>query len=294
MGLARSRAMTRLVPVLIAAVALATGGCGSSGVAIDPVARAADVTSQAGGAHVALTVQVDVAGQPSPITMTAQGFFNYRRREGTLSMSMTDLPAAVGATAPSGSLQIDEIFKSQTIYIGSPLLAGKLPNGAQWMKLDLGRFGQSLGINVQQLASGQSNPAQLLEYLKATGGKIVPVGHELVRGVPTTHYSAVVDLNKAADVLPTANRAQLRRALAKLTALTGSSSIPVDVWVDAGQLVRRVAMRLSVSVGGRTSTTSLTMDLFGFGPTPSVTPPPQSEVYDATQSAVSGLSAPGG
>ncbi|HEY4870179.1 MAG TPA: hypothetical protein VII79_09250 [Candidatus Dormibacteraeota bacterium] len=289
----RLQVATRFTPILAAAIVLAvsTSGCGSSAATLDPVAEAAAVTSQVGGAHLALTVQGSAAGLSAPFTISGQGFFNYKTREGTLSLDMTGLPAAAAASLPSGSLHIEETFKSSNIYIGSPLFASTLPGGAYWMKLDLSRFGQALGLDPQQLAGGQSNPAQFLEYLKASGGDVTPVGHELVRGAETTHYSGKVDLHKAADTLPSANRAQLRAGLDKVIAKTGTSSVPVDVWVDAHQLVRRMTMVLSLSGGTQTR---MTLELFEFGPTPTVTRPPENEVYDATQTALNGLRASGG
>jgi hypothetical protein len=292
----RVRVARRLVPGLAAviALALATSGCGSTSVALDPVAQAADVTAHAGGAHMSLTAQVSAAGLSTPLTMSGQGFFNYKTQEGTMALDMSGLPATAGAALASGTLHIEEIFKSAALYIGSPLLAGKLPGGAHWMKLDLARFGQVLGFNLQALTAGQSNPAQLLEYLKASGGTVTPVGHELVRGTPTTHYRGTIDLGKIADVLPGGNHAQLRAALAKVIAQTGTSKLPVDVWVDFGRLVRRMTLVLSLPAAGRSLQMHMTVELFGFGPTPAVTAPAQGDVYDATQAALAGLSASGG
>lgn len=286
----------RLIPALAVSVAIAVSscGCGSSSAVLDPVAQAADVTSQVGGAHIALAMQVSAGGMPAPLTISGQGFFNYKTREGTLSMDMTGVPSTAGTSLPSGTLHMEELFKSSSVYIGSPLFAGKLPGGAQWMKIDIGKVGQAVGFDVQQLAGGQSNPAQFLEYLKASGGTVTPVGHELVRGVATTHYKGAIDLNKVVDVLPSANRDQLRAALDKLIAQTGSPTIPVDVWVDAHRLVRRITMALAIATGAQQAQTRMTIELFKFGSTPAVTPPPQAEVYDATQAALSGLSSSGG
>jgi hypothetical protein len=287
---------TRLVTGLAATIALAlsASGCGSSSVALDPVAQAADVTSHVGGAHMALTAQVSAGALAAPLTMSGEGFFNYQTQEGTLSLDISGLPAAAAASLSSGSLRIEEIFKSSAIYVSSPLFAGKLPGGAQWMKLDFARFGQALGFNLQQLAAGQSNPAQFLEYLKASGGGVTPVGHGLVRGVATTRYRGTVDLGKAAHLLPSTNRAELRAALAKVIAQTGVSSLPVEVWVDRQQLVRRMTIDLSIAASGQKLQIHMGIDLFGFGPTPPVTPPAEGEVYDATQSALAGLGASGG
>jgi hypothetical protein len=292
----RLRAATGLVPGLAVAIALAlaTSGCGSTSATLDPVAQAAEVTSQAGGAHIALTAQVSVAALSAPLTINGQGFFNYKTQEGTIGLDMSGLPTAAAAGLAGGSLHMEEIFKSAALYIGSPLFAGKLPGGAHWMKLDIARFGQALGIDLQSLTGGQSNPAQFLEYLKASGGSVTAVGHELVRGVPTTHYRGAIDLRKVADVLPGGNRAQLHAALAKVIAQIGASSLPVEVWVDSGRLVRRIAIVLSAPAGGQSLRMQMTVELFGFGPTPAVTAPAQGDVYDATQAALAGLSASGG
>jgi hypothetical protein len=286
----------RLIPALAAAVAMAasSSGCGSTSAVLDPVAQAADATAQVGGAHMALAMEVSAGGLPAPLTISGVGFFNYKTHEGTLSMDMTGVPSTSATNLPSGSVHMEELFKSSTVYIGSPLFAGKLPGGAQWMKIDIGKVGQAVGFDVQQLAGGQSNPAQFLEYLKASGGTVTPVGRERVRGVATTHYKGAIDLDKVAGVLPSASRDQLRAALSKLIAQTGSPSIPVDVWVDGHRLVRRITMAFAIASGAQQAQTRMTIELFRFGSTPAVTPPPQAEVYDATQAALSGLSGAAG
>jgi len=286
----RLRIATGVLPGLAAAIALALAGsgCGSTSATLDPVAQAAEVTSQAGGAHIALAAQISAAGLSAPLTINGQGFFNYETQEGTIGLDMAGLPTT------AGTLHMEEIFKSAELYIGSPLFAGKLPGGAHWMKLDIARFGHALGLDLQSLTGGQSNPAQFLEYLKASGGTVTPVGHELVRGVPTTHYRGTIDLSKVADVLPGGNRAQVHAALAKVITQIGASSLPVDVWVDSARLVRRMAILISAPAGGQNLRMQMSVELFGFGPTPAVTAPAQGDVYDATQAALAGLSASGG
>jgi hypothetical protein len=74
----RRRLLTGLMPAVAAtiALALAAGGCGSSGVTLDPVAQAAEATSHAGGARVALMAQVSGTGLSSTFTMSGEGFFS--------------------------------------------------------------------------------------------------------------------------------------------------------------------------------------------------------------------------
>jgi hypothetical protein len=289
------RLLTGLIAGVAAALALAltTSGCGSSSVAVDPVAQAAEATSHAGGAHMALAMQITAAGLPAPVSVSGEGLFNYKTREGTFSLQMSGLPTSAPAGA-GGPLRIEEIFKSSTLYVAASIFAGKLPGGAHWIKVDLGRVGQSLGFNLEQLSGGESNPAQFLEYLKASGGTVTPVGHDLVRGVQTTHYKATIDLSKVADVLPSSHRAQVRAALAKAIAQLGASKLPVDVWVDAHGLVRRMAIALSFAPGAQAVKMQMTLDLFGFGPTQPVLAPSAGDVYDATQTALSGIAAAGG
>jgi hypothetical protein len=278
----------RLLLLLAGALALALGssGCGSSASALDPLAQAAQITSRAGGAHVALSVQVTATGLPVPFVMSGEGFFNYHSQEGMLSLDAAGAGGGGSVGLPAGPVRIEEIFKSSTIYVSSPLLAGKLPGGARWLRLDVARFAQAAGLDMQQLAGGQANPAQFLQYLRAIAGTPVRVGSELVRGASTTRYHASVDLAKLAGVLSGGSGGELHAALAKLAAQLGSSEMPVDVWVDSHGLVRRIGLALSLATGTGRARVGLTIELFGFGPTPSLTPPPQREVFDATQAAL--------
>ena len=287
----------RAISCALAALAIAAslGACGSSGggsssVAVaGPLADAAYATSQAGGAHMSVSAQIEAGGLPSAVTLSGSGFFNYSSHEGVLSMTLAGLPASV---AGGSSTAMEEIFKGTDIYIGSSLFAGKLPGGARWMKLDLARFATAAGIDPAQLLGGQSNPAQLLEYLKASGGSVQTVGHEIVRGVPTIHYHGTIDVKKAARVLAGhAGNSSLREKFEQQLAKVGVSSLPVDVWIDSHHLVRRIELSLSVPTGGHTARMRMVIELFGFGATPAVTTPPTSETFDATSSALGGLGA---
>src|SRR5690349_151508 len=113
----RLRAAARLTAGIAVTVALGVsiGGCGASSIALDPVARAAAATSGAGGAHTALTAQVEAGSLPAPFTMSGRGFFNYHTREGMLTLQLSGLPESAGTSLPAGPLRMEEIFKSSTI-----------------------------------------------------------------------------------------------------------------------------------------------------------------------------------
>jgi hypothetical protein len=290
----RPRLAFTILPALLAAgaLAVAASGCGgASAVSLDPVAEAADVTSHTGGVQLALNAHVTATGGATAfdVALTGQGFFNYKAREGELVLHVSGLPQSAQAEIPGGSLDLTELFKSPSVYLSSPLLAGKLPAGARWMKLDLSSVEGALGLSPQQLAGGQTNPAQFIEYLKASGGKVALVGREQVRGVDTTHYRVTVALDKLAGAASGSGASKLKAALSQLGAALGTSGLPLDVWIDGRHLVRRVALALTLPIGPMSLQAHVALDLYGYGATRTVTPPVSSEVFDATGSALSAL-----
>lgn len=289
----RARAFTSLIAMALAAAAIAGSllatGCGSAAGTIDPVAQAAETTSNAGGAQIALSARVTSSALPAAVTVSGEGFFNYHTSEGQLTMSIAGVPLP-GVAA--GGLRVQELFKNSTVYVASPLFGGKLPGGAHWVRLDLGRFTQALGIDPTQLTSGETNPAQILDYLRASGGT-TKVGTDTVRGVATTHYRGSVDLEKVAGVLPGADRSQLRASLQKAISELGLKTLPVDVWIDGHGLVRRFTLSVSASSAGVPVGSQISVELFGFGATKTVTAPATGETYDATQGALGALAGAG-
>jgi len=275
---------------VIAGVAIFAGaGGGGAGGPLDPVAQAAETTTHAGGAQMALRGSVGVPGLAGAISFSGQGSFNFAAHEGSLTMTMAGFPASVAAKLEGGSLQMTELFKASAIYIGSPLFAGRLPGGARWMRLDIARVQQALGLDPSSLTSGGTNPAQYLQYLRDAGGASTVTGHELVRGVPTTRYAGSIDLLKAAEAQPGANRAQLRAAFQKLISQTGLSSLPVNVWVDSRGLVRKVSIELSVNAAGQPVKATVVTEYHDFGATPTAAAPRSSEVFDMTGLALQNL-----
>jgi hypothetical protein len=267
---------------------LATTGCGTSAT-LDPVAHAADATTHAGGAQVAISGSVGVPGLGFSLTLSGHGQFNFSAHEGSLTLAISGLPPSAQAKLGASSLEMNELFKSGSVYVGSPLFAGKLPGGARWVRLDLARVGGALGLDPSSVMSGSADPSQFLSYLKASGG-VSPVGHDSVRGVPTTHYTGSLDLEKIAEGQPGSNRAQVRAAFQKVISQLGQKTIPVEVWIDAHQLVRKVAFALHLHPQGQALDAQFQAEYFSFGPTSSVTPPARSEVFDITQNALQGLS----
>lgn len=289
----RSASLAVAAVLAAGALAIAASGCGSSQATLDPIAQAAEATTHSGGSQVLVTVAVEAPELGTPVTIKGNGEFNMARKEGELFLDIDGLPAGTQSALPGGQMSITELFKNDVIYMTSPLFEGKLPGGAKWMKLDLAKFESSLGIDAQSLSSGQSDPTQFLQYLRASGGAVTVAGHEAVRGAETTRYEASIDLEKAAEELPGGDSETAKAAIRALIAQTGVSTVPVTVWIDSQHLVRRMKMKLTTSEAGHTSAASIDYEMFGFGPSPAVNAPPGNETFDATNLSLQNFTAAG-
>jgi hypothetical protein len=268
-------------------------GCGSSravSAAIDPVAQAAETTTHTDGAQLALRLSVELPTGGAPLTIGGHGDINLQDREAELFMTVKGLPSSVTQKLPSGGLTMTELLGKNAIYIDSPVFGAKLPGGAKWVKLDLGKAASSLGLDPQTLTSGQTDPSQYLQFLKA-GGSIQKAGSDNIRGVATTRYKGSIDLNKVAALATAKDRADTKAAIEKLTAQLGTDSLPMEVWIDSRHMVRKLRLALSVSVSGQHVSTKIEEELFGFGPTPAVNLPAAGEVYELPVSSLTSSAA---
>jgi hypothetical protein len=274
----------------IAAAAAAISGCGASAT-LDPVARAAELTSRQAGSHFTMTMQLSSPMLPGGVSLSASGYVDERRRAGEMNMNLAGIPGISQSAQGAGSIHM--IFQFPVLYMNMPVLAGRLPAGKTWIKLDLAKLASKAGVDASQLGSlNQADPTQFLSYLRASSGAVTTVGSEQIGGTPTTHYRATLQLDRILDRLPDSQRAAARGMLEHL----GTGSIPVDVWVDQQGRLRR--MQLSIG-GGSTGTNgtsplasvsgTLTLDLTSYGPVPPIVPPPASQVFDASAVATGSL-----
>jgi hypothetical protein len=132
----------------------------------------------------------------------------------------------------------------------------KLPAGAgvpagKWVRVTAAGandpLSRTFGPLVQQLQQS-FDPASNLGVLKATT-TIAPAGKEAVDGVPTTKYTATVDLAKAASV-STRTLAQQYSTLVQ----NGVKTLRYSIWVDHDQLPRRFATVVPTPQGNVTAT----------------------------------------
>jgi hypothetical protein len=256
-------ALVVAVALVLLAVAALGGSGGSATGKPGPLAQVAYVTAQAPGFKFELTMNGSL-GQQS-FTIGAEGSMDERSREGTMQLQVA------GQT-------LTEIIKNPYVYVSVPSGGAALSAGKPWLRANLNTFGQAFGAS-SSLGSNTTGPTQMLSLLKA-GGQVSTVGEQNIRGVRTTHYHALVDFSRYASVVPAGSRAATERSAAELERMTGSDSLPIDVWVDSGQRVRRVSTQLRLCTAQGPLTESLTMDLFDYGAQPPVSAPAPGEASD--------------
>src|SRR3979409_1610050 len=123
--------MRRLLPVLLLCASMAvTAGCGAEKSvknAVDAVAHAATRTVTSGSVEVAMTGKVSAAGQE--IQLHGEGVFDLKAKRGRLTMT-TSVPG-------QAEVRVEEIMDGLVLYMRSDALSGALPDGKQWLKIDL-------------------------------------------------------------------------------------------------------------------------------------------------------------
>jgi hypothetical protein len=266
----RARRHAVALIALLVASAGAVWGCGAEKQAadvVDPVAQAAARTERSGNVQFTLHGTVTAAGQQAPVS--GRGTMAPRGDRGRMTIRFQ---------AGGRSLGLEEILDRRVVYLGGGVLAGRLPQGKRWVRIDLGRLADRQGIDLSQLDGGASSATRQLQYLKSAGD-VKEVGHETIDGTRTTHYRAHVDLAKLARK---AGDPGLKRSVRSLRQATGSNKIPVDVWIDGAKRVRRERLRYQVATAGQQGGVDLTIDFVKFGVPLAVQPPPRATVFDAT------------
>lgn len=235
-------------------LALPLAACG--GVSLNAVAKAADNATSKNSEHITLQATVSAAGQT--VRMSGGGDFQTHPQLGAMHLSLD---------AAGKQIEMDEVMQGTTIYMKSALFTPTLPSGKTWVSIDLEQAGKKLGIDFNKFA--QQNPTDLLGALKKAGS-VQKVGTDVVDGVDTTHYKVTVDLAKAP------NGAQLMK-------LANVKTLPVDVWIDGQNLLRRMTETYNVTTGGQTVSTTMQMDLSSYGEQVNVQVPSADQTVDVTK-----------
>lgn len=289
-----------LVASLVALAALAAGcGSGQRNAALpvlSDLTLVADTTDKVESARFEMTMTMEMPGFGGELGFDASGAFDAPAKKAEITIDMSAFAKLLGgfAQAFGGSAQdlpdvddwkLDVRLDGTVIYMRFALMEAELPKGKSWVKVDLATMPDAGAAFEQMRAfSDSSDPRQLLPYLRSLSDGVEVVGTEEVRGAATTHYRAQLDVAKAlAQAAKQAGAGTQQGIFDQLQGMAGLETIPVDVWVDADNLLRRFELSFSAAPEGATGDlkASLTMEMFDYGESIDVETPPASETVDA-------------
>jgi hypothetical protein len=259
--------------VVLAGVGVLAAACGTKA---QPDNLTAAVTRTAGQtARISMTTTTQM--QSMSLSYTATGEYDFVHSRGMISMQ--------------NPMSMTEIFIPPTAYIKFASGAGTMPSGKSWLSLGTGT---SDGLDSSLFGPfGGTDPGDLLASLTAVSSSVTSLGPTTIRGVKVTGFRVDIDPAKAAARIPSRERAGFREFIGAL----GSGRIPVDVWVDSQNLVRRVKLSLHLPDGeGASAKTQMVevTDFYDFGVPVRVSPPPASQIASMSQLIKSGFTESGG
>lgn len=264
---------------LFAAVAAVFALFGSSSnQSVDPVAQAASLSASAPGwrMNMQFTVSSPQFGAPIEGSATAVVDPPDHAISMSLAMDLSQIPQA--AQMLGGTMRIGMVLDGDEMYMKfPPAMARLLPTlgGKPWLEANLSKLTGVPGLSSFGGDPTTSDPAQMLQYLRAASDGITDEGTQVLDGVRTMHYRVLLNL----DHVPTADQA----ALSQLERVAGGQDVPFDVWIDAHHLVRRIVMSLTLKTpNGPSLQETLDAHLYDYGPQPRPTPPPADQVSQLT------------
>lgn len=274
-------------------------GCGGSSVAIPELASFTSVaqkSSSADSARFTMDAGVTIPGTSKPLAFSADGGFDTAGQRSQLSVDLSSVAelfksfgSSLGGTV-TGDLgspsdwKLDAIQDGKTAYIHFPLLAKQLPPGKTWVKGDAKELSSADAGQMSQFGSlAGTDPRDVFGMLKAVSGSIEAVGSETIRGVETSHYRATIDLAKVEQLVPAEQRQSLG-SLGQGAQQAGLTELPLDVWIDGDQLVRKLSVDLDAKQPGTDQRVkaSLVVELYDYGKALDIQLPPADQVVDAS------------
>lgn len=217
---------------------------------------------------------------PMTFTMRGQGVMDFSGAASSVTMGMFGM----------GNFEMRQV--EGTVYIKMPEdFVAQMPNAKPWIEVDPETAKEQSGASLGQTQPGiMQDPTGELEYLRGVSNSVDKVGTEQVRGTRTTHYRATIDLKEAAAE----EGAEAQKAYDEMVEGLGTSKLPVEVWLDDQNRVRRYALDMTVpapentaspSASGEDATmrTRMVAEYYDFGTSVDVQAPPPDQTMDGSK-----------
>jgi hypothetical protein len=256
--------------VLAAAACLAAVGVGAWFLRLaEPtlrLGRAPEATVAAGTARVEIVTTVSGLGFVPELRLdVARGEMDLQAQQARLVREVPGL-----ASLPFIGTRIEPVelrYDGGDVYIRLP--AGDAP---AWVRVREAEEPAQAGWT-----GGVGNPAGFLGMLTILDGTPEELGEEHVGDVPTTRYHLVVDLDEAIARLGE----NASRVAEGIRLLHGRARLPMDVWLDGDDRIRRLRYVVRADLRGVVDLVVETdMQLGGFGLPVDTAPPSASELVE--------------
>jgi hypothetical protein len=250
-------------------VLLFSGGDDDSG-GLSPIAQAAERTARTPGARMEFTATMSGPGIADPVEIEGSGVYNGVNQRSRMVMHMSNAPSL-------GEVTFTTVGEGLVIYQRSDVFESELPEGKHWLKMDLSELAGD-----PTTATGAGLDEQLRQ-LEAVSDDVRKVGAEQVRGAPTDHYAATIDLERQVEQARDDGLDEAADLMEASIEDTGVSESPVEVWIDEDGLLRRMSMELALPTPAGTATMKTTEEIYDFGIKPAIDLPPEEQVIDAAE-----------
>lgn len=225
--------MRQITALLVAIVTLTACGGGSEVDLVTQVSGAGSTTLETDSARTSFTSET--LGQE----VSFEGVFDFAAQR-------AELTADAGAMGlGSGETTFLYDFSDRVLmYIGLPDQA-TTQIGASWLEVDLVAVMTEAGVDAdlaEIIQAQSSDPTSGLQFLRGASS-VTEVGTEEVRGTPTRHLEVVVDLAQLVEETPEPARDEM----AELVELYTVDSLPLEVWLDDDERVRRYRQEIDFS-----------------------------------------------
>jgi hypothetical protein len=291
------RRLYLVLAALVGAVALVASGCGTSSAVpeLTSFTSAASASSSADSAKFELTFAMTMPLSDKPLEFKASGGFDKPADRAQLTFDLSSLVElfkglgqsfggkVTGDMGDPSDWKLDAIKDGDLVYLHFPLIADELPAGKTWVKGDVKELSGADAGELSQFGSfAGTDPRDVFGMLKAVSGSIESVGSEEIRGVETSHYKATIDISKLEQLVPPEQRQSLG-GLDQAAAQAGLTGIPIEIWIDGDQRVRKLTFEVDAKEPGTTQHVKATFDveLYDYGKPLEITLPPADQVVDA-------------
>jgi hypothetical protein len=224
---------------------------------------------------VSVKMDIQTGGQTINGVISGTGVSDIANKATAFSMDMGSFMKSIakqsGKPLPPqfedpAALVLQTVSVGGKVWMSFPLLAlaTKTVTTKPWVLLDAAK----LGLDAGDLAASQGiDPTQGLDMMAGLAAGAKPAGGEILDGVSTTKFTAVLTAEALTKNLPAAQAADVKKLMG------ASPSLPASVWIDEQNRVRRLDVTFTVAQGTTKTVSTASYTFSKFNEPVSVVPP---------------------